>query len=166
MQRMRSLWGLTGIVLHWGWSRKREFKFSKLDDGDRKAFLHFARTLPFQAHVLVTQKQAYVSDQSDFYARMLCDALQHASSTIAGGIVLWDESVTATKWKQKVTTHIRQRLNTHNCHLIHDMGFGASDRHNLLQLADMIAGALHRKHEDGDDAFASIIAGQVMLAAR
>jgi len=150
-----------------GWSPRREFKFSRLNDKESEAFLRFARTLPFEARVLDTHKVPYISDQTNFYARMLCDALKHASDAFAdGGIVLWDESIQATVWKQNVKTYIRQQLNTDSCRLIHDMGFGASVKHNMLQLSDMVASSFHRKCEDGDDTFASIIADKVKLCRR
>jgi hypothetical protein len=149
------------------WPSYREFKFSNMDDDQRKEFLQFVRGLHFEAQVLVTRKIPPAQwKREGFYELMLRDALAQCGTTVNDAIVMWDESVKAPSFKQRVKTYLRQELNINGRRIMHEMSFGRSHSHSMLQLADVVASSVQRVHEDSDDRFQKIIAKRICVRCR
>jgi hypothetical protein len=58
---------------------------------------------------------------------------------------------------QKFNTYLKRKLNTDMKKLIGDVRHKDSKSNNLLQLADMVCGAIYRKYNKNDDKFYKLI---------
>lgn len=125
-----------------------EFKFNKMSDYLRLQFLEGMRQAPFRVRAIVVDKRLLRSDtlrrdKEKFYSYFVKLALQHNASTISGAKLRVDGSGDRA-FKRAFGGYLRKELGG----ILSDCKFRDSASDDLIQLADMIAGATRRFHDE------------------
>lgn len=135
---------------------KAEFKFSKCSNSVRDAFFDRLTTVDFTVRAIVVDK-AKVSSQhlrtetDDFYRYFVRLMLTHDNDALRDARVRIDGSGDR-KFRRELNRYLRSQVDSGK---IRDVKMQDSARSELIQLADMCVGAIHRhyKHQaDRDDA--------------
>jgi hypothetical protein len=145
-----------------GVSARYEFKFNKTSKRFRLAFFSMIRNAEFQARALVVDKQKLAShwqrlDKLSFYVCFVTELVFMISP------VIWrDTYLILDRFGQHRETvrRVRQSIKDHRLGL---KGILAkrSEGEPLIQLADMIAGALFRCYSTGDPTYIDMVASKV-----
>lgn len=126
---------------------RKEFKFNKLKKDYRVAFLSCVSRFNWQYFVITINKQALYgkgfSHKQSFYKYTLKLVLSNAAGILSNATVIIDSSDTR-KFRHQLAAYLRDKVNTDDKALIKKVKSQESHRNNLLQLADMVAGAVAR----------------------
>ena len=122
-----------------------EYKFSKTSDFHKQNFFQEISHFPFQAYAIVVNKKLVYSTElktnsKKFYNFFLKQLLQH--SPIEQKTKIRIDKSSSKIFQKEATSYIRQQLR----HLNLNIKFLDSKSANLIQLADMISGAICRKY--------------------
>ena len=125
-----------------------EFKFNKMDDFRRLQFLEAVRGCPFRIRAMVVDKRLIHSDtlrkdKNKFYNYFVEKVLEHNQGRIRQAKLRVDGSG-GREFKNAFKTYLRQRLPSGT---LADCKFKDSASDSLIQLADMVAGALRRHYD-------------------
>jgi hypothetical protein len=139
-------------TLHW--RDDHEFKFNKANKQIRLAFLNEVKGCNFRARAIVADKSTIRShelrsNKTKFYNYMIKKVLAKSDGPITikdGNIRLDDHEDRA--YKKAAMTYFRQQANPRGG-VIKDMKFVNSKSDSLIQLADMVAGAILRTTQGG-----------------
>jgi hypothetical protein len=139
-----------------GWHVKSEFKHSKASNELRLKFLRLAAELPFALVGVRVDKTSVVGDlglnQSSLLVKALELALTSSFAAIRDARVFIDGQ-TSKQHRLAFSTLLKLRANQ-NQRIVSKVRFVDSKSNDLIQLSDMIAGALRRegqsetRHED------------------
>jgi hypothetical protein len=129
---------------------KPEFKFRKACDAVRDAFFEAVVPLRFSVRSIVVAKarvySSYLRAETDaFYGYFVQQMLRHDGGTLAGARVKIDGSGDR-KLKHALSAYLRRQLGDR----IASVKFANSKSDNLIQLADMCAGAIARSYKEED----------------
>ncbi len=132
---------------------KPEWKFSKAKATKRDAFFQAVSDCPFFCRAVIVQKRLIRSHNLktkprlfyNFFTRMMC---QHDGGTLTDASLVIDGSGDR-RFKQELQSYLRRELPKGT---IRKMGFKDSRKDELVQLADMCAGAIARSYTDKPDA--------------
>ncbi len=124
---------------------KPEFKFTKSHRHVRDGFFDAVAGFRFRVRALIVDKAAIYSDRlredSDrFYNYFVRQLLSHDHGVLSGANIKIDGSGDA-EFKKELNAYLRRQLREGQ---ISKLRFANSRRDNLLQLADMCAGAILR----------------------
>lgn len=141
-------------------SEKTEFKFSTGTTNKVKAtFLQKLSKHDFRYRAIVIDKTVLAKREPnpvDSLYMLVADQLfLRAEDRITNAALFVDR--TTFSFVQKFNTYLRRRLNTDVHKLLGDIKHKDSRSNNLLQLADMICGAIYRKYNRDDDTFYKFI---------
>ena len=130
---------------------KPEFKFNKCSKVVRDGFFDAVRPFAFRVRALVVDKAKIYSDnlrenKERFYNYFVQMLLRHDNEALQGARVKIDGSGDR-EFKRELERYLRCRLEAGK---IHSIKFAESHRDNLVQLADMVAGAIARSYRDED----------------
>ena len=130
---------------------KPEFKFNKCSNIVRDGFFGAVRPFTFQVRALVVEKGKVYSDhlrenKERFYNYFVKMLLSHDYETLKGARVKIDGSGDR-EFKRELERYLRRQLEAGK---IHSVKFADSHRDNLVQLADMAAGAIARSYRQDD----------------
>ena len=132
-----------------------EFKFNKSNDYFRLQFLEAMRDLPFTVRSIVVDKQGLRSDvlrrdREKFYGYFARQVLEHNAGYIQGAKLRVDGSGDR-EFKRAFSSYLRRELGS----VLADCKFRDSKTDDLIQLADMVAGATRRAFDldKQDDSF-------------
>jgi hypothetical protein len=130
---------------------KPEFKFAKTADPVRDAFFAEVCRFQFQVRALIVDKaliyQEALRTQTDvFYNYFLGQLLKHDNGLLQGARVKLDGSGSAA-FRKALTSYLRQQAKAGQ---IKKFSFADSARDDLIQLADMCAGAILRSCRPDD----------------
>ena len=134
------------------WHDLHEFKFRKTSAVIRQKFFETVRFLDFRAVVAIIDKN-FVMDMdlrnnpSRFYHAVILQAIKAGGSLQKSHVYIDGEK--GNDYRRKVKNHFRQSLPMNT---IQNLTFKDSKVDNLIQLADMIAGAALHSTEERDDA--------------
>ncbi len=121
-----------------------EFKFNKMSNDLRSLFLERVKDLPFRICALLVDKQnldeSLKVSNEHFYQFFVAQVLQQFQSQIQPAKLRVDGSG-SREFKNAFKTYLRQKLGTG---VIADCKFVDSASDSLIQLADMVSGALYR----------------------
>jgi len=125
-----------------------EFKFNKMNNYLRLQFLENMRNCPFRVRAMVVDKRLLRSDtlrrnKEKFYSYFVKAILQNNCKTIEGAKLRVDGSGDRA-FKKAFSGYLRRELGN----ILDDTKFRDSKNDDLIQLADMVAGAMHRFHDD------------------
>lgn len=123
-----------------------EFKFGKMNDVFRFRFLEAVQRAPFQVRALVVDKQGLADDagqsRGEFYFSFVRRVLKHNQDSIRGAQLRVD-GAGGRAFRKKFSSDLRRDLGP----VLADCKFRDSGADDLIQLADMMAGAVRRAHD-------------------
>jgi hypothetical protein len=128
-----------------------EFKFSKSHDDIKDAFFDCVCRHRFSVRALVVDKSVIYSDslrerKDLFYNYFVQMLLRHDHGALQGARIKIDGSGDR-HFKNELNSYLRQQLHAGQ---VKSIRFAESHRDNLIQLADMVAGAILRSYRDKD----------------
>lgn len=144
----------TGAAIHELRARlhvKSEFKFSKSHDNVRDAFFECVCAHRFKVRALVVDKSAVYSGElrarkMSFYNYFVKLLLQHDNGALCNARIKIDGSGDRS-FRNELNSYLRRQLAADK---IRSVKFADSSRDSLVQLADMVAGAILRSYRTED----------------
>jgi hypothetical protein len=132
-------------------SLRTEFKFSKCHDDIKDAFFDCVRDGRFAVRALVIDKAAIYSEslrerKELFYNYFVKLLLSHDDGGLADARIKIDGSGDR-RFKNELNAYLRRQLQRGQ---VHSIRFADSHRDNLVQLADMVSGAIFRSYRADD----------------
>jgi hypothetical protein len=130
---------------------KPEFKFNKCSAQVKDGFFTAVAGCKFAVHALVVDKSTIYSDylrenKGQFYNFFVKSLLKHDSGALIGARVKIDGSGDR-EFKRELGAYLKREAGKGK---IASVKFAESHRDNLIQLADMVAGAIARSYREGD----------------
>lgn len=130
---------------------KVEFKFSKCHDGIKDAFFECVRDHAFTVRALVVDKSIIYSEglrerKDLFYNYFVKLLLAHDNGALADARIKIDGSGDRS-FKNELNAYLRAQLQQGQ---VRSIRFAESHRDNLIQLADMVSGAIFRSYRSED----------------
>ena len=127
-----------------------EFKFSKSRKEIRKGFLEVISKYKFRIRAIVIEKEKIYSEElrkskESFYSYAIKMVLKYDDKTLKEAKIRLDGHGERL-FKRKLITYLRKELNVKERKVISQLKFVNSKNNVLIQMADMIAGAIHRKY--------------------
>lgn len=131
-----------------------EFKFSKCRSDIRKEFLRAVAPYDFFYYGIVIDKVGLFGEgfkvKESFYKYVTQLVFLNAREHLEDAVVNIDSSG-EREFRKQLDAYIKRRINTERRHVRH-VRFLNSANSNLIQLADMTAGAIHRSQTNKPDA--------------
>lgn len=130
-----------------GWHPLQEFKFSKTRADIRRGFLEAVRREDFFVRAVIMQKGKIYSahlqqDHKSFYNYAIQTVLSNSNGTIREASIKIDGSGDRT-YKRAAIAYLRREVNRRSGGgVVRKAGFVDSKTDQLIQLADMVAGAI------------------------
>lgn len=126
-----------------------EFKFSRCHDDVKDAFFHCVCGFEFKVRAIVVDKSIIYSDslrarKDLFYSYFLQQLMRNAELRRARVKI---DGCGDRKFKEELNSYLRRNLSGDQ---LHSVKFAESHRDNLIQLADMVSGAILRSHRSSD----------------
>jgi len=136
-----------------GFSDNKEFKFNKLNKEFRVKFFKETNIFKFKVKCLTIDKKTLKdrglrSDKDSFYAYAVKMFLKRGASSVLGTKVKLDGSGDKI-FRRNFFSYLRKELNQEDKRMIRNVRFVDSKDNQLIQLADMVAGAIRRSLEEG-----------------
>lgn len=130
-----------------------EFKFNKTNRELRLKFLEHIAHSKFRIRAIVFEKNKVRSNElktskQSFYNYAIKMVLKHNFGTIKEAKIRLDGHGDRI-YKREVIRYLRKELNNRENRVFQKLQFVDSRSNVLIQLTDMIAGAIHRKYEAG-----------------
>ena len=131
-----------------GWHPNSEFKFSKLSATLRKKFLRAISPYDFSYFTFVMDKRKLTAEgftyKSSFYKFPVRMLFQNAKAYLSSATVIIDRCG-EREFRNQLRTYLKKHINDPTSEKsIHKVKMQESHRNNLLQLADMVCGAVSR----------------------
>lgn len=130
---------------------KTEFKFNKSAAQVKDGFFESVASCKFSVRALVVDKSKIYSDnlrenKDRFYNFFVKSLLQHDNDVLIGARVKIDGSGDR-EFKRELAAYLKRESESGK---IASVKFAESHRDNLIQLADMVAGAIARSYREDD----------------
>jgi len=144
-------------------SNRKEFKFSTGTSNKFKAaFLQKLSQQNFRYRSIVIDKAKLAKinpkDPEDSLYMLVTDQLfLRAQDRIKNASLFVDRTAQSKKFIQRFNTYLKRKLNTDIRKVLGEVRHKDSKNNNLLQLADMVCGAIYRKYNKSDDKFYKLI---------
>lgn len=128
---------------------KPEFKFTKCSDHIRDEFFDAIRDCEFQVHALVVEKARLYSEvlranKEKFYSFFVQSLMRYDGGALKGAKIKIDGSGDR-EFKRELVGYLRRSLSKGK---IADVRFVDSRSNTLIQLADMVSGAIARSYRE------------------
>ena len=152
-----------GLKQDLGMSGRYEFRFSKTSKHFRHAFFVRIQDAAFEAKVLIVDKQKlsnrwYRIDKLSFYVHFVGELILRISPP------MWQESfLILDRFGQPRATvrHLKRYVRERSLCVPHRITAKRSEAEPLIQLADMVAGAVFRSGSTGDSTYVDYIATRI-----
>lgn len=152
-----------------GWPDYREFKFHNASAKIRQRFLTEMQGTNFEVWAIIVDKTKITDmgirkNSGKFYNYIIRKVLQRHQTKIDGAIIRIDGEAKKA-YKQIVISYLRKHINK-NRKRIASIDYADSKENDLIQLADMVVGAIHRTRNDeknDKDVYFNIIKNKVDL---
>ena len=144
-------------------SDDKEFKFSTGTSNKFKVeFLQKLAKYKFRYRSIVIDKQKLSkvdpkNPEDSLYTLVTDQLFLRAQDRIQNASLFVDRTAQSKRFIQKFNTYLKRKLNTDMRKLIGEVRHKDSKSNNLLQLADMVCGAIYRKYNKKDDKFYKLI---------
>jgi hypothetical protein len=128
-----------------------EFKFNKCNKVIRTQFFEKIKNSKFRVRAIVIQKEKIHSpilrgSKEKFYNYVIKTVLQNNNETIENAKIRLD-GLGEKLFKNSLNTYLRKNLNDGNRKVVQNLRFRDSKSDVLIQLADMIVGAINRSYD-------------------
>lgn len=128
-----------------------EFKFNKSRKEIRIKFLETIKKHEFRVRCLVVDKKKLYSpelkgDKNSFYSYIIKTMLKHSNDTILDAKIRIDGSGDRT-FRKSFTSYLRRELNAKDRKIMQNCKLVDSKSDVLIQMADMVVGAIHRSYQ-------------------
>jgi hypothetical protein len=142
-----------------------EFKFSKTADRLKEGFFRGIRDHDFFVRAIVIDKtmiySEHLREKHWFYNYLTKLMLKHDDGLIHEATLVVDERLPGIVNRRHFDTYLRRELNTGH-RRVQEIKHRDTARENLLQVADMVVGAIHRQYGPKQDAsFLNLISRQI-----
>ena len=131
-----------------------EFKFNKSRPEHRKSFLQAMAPYGFFYYGIIINKSGLYGPgfkvKESFYKYATRLVFLNAREHLENARVYIDASGDR-QFRREITTYLKKKINQEKRH-IKQVGFLDSGKHNLIQLADMVSGAIYRSYSGKADA--------------
>lgn len=142
-----------------------EFKFSSAGHDERVTFLNAIKHYPLCIRALVAHKPPLTSQslhkRENFYDYIAKVALRDNLDSICGRTLVIDRKFKDKAPQNRLATYLRRELNTldsqSNKPILKDVVYHDSREDNLLQVADMVVGAINRTYKERDDQYQRLL---------
>ena len=140
------------------WGADFEFKFSKTNKNIIIKLLKSLSNINFEIYALIFDKKDISTNGQTIYNRLLCDLIKEMRIENADILV---DGKTSRRNKNSVASFFRKELSKNG----NKLRYGNSKSYDGLQLADLIAGTIHRFYagKKGGIDFMSIIKNKIKL---
>lgn len=137
------------------WNEVREFRFNKSNKAIRLQFLNEIQPCKFRVRAITADKKIIHSpllkaNKNSFYNYMIKEVLSKSDGVIKEAKVRLDGHGDRV-YKKAAKTYFRKQVNLKS-KIVSDFKFVNSKTDNLIQLADMVAGAIFRSKGGKKDA--------------
>jgi Protein of unknown function (DUF3800) len=145
-----------------GFNLNAEFKFNKLSNKFRTAFLERASRYKFRYYGVAIKKSGLYGEgfryKKSFYKYVCGMVFNNAKTHLKNATAIIDDSGDRT-FQTELGKYLKNHINTRTEIHIKKVKMEESHRNNLIQLADMVSGAIFRsvKQESPDESFRNII---------
>ena len=145
-----------------GFPDHEEFKFFRSKDSVKRQFLEVIRPRSFTVRAMVVEKVLIKSEEvragsKSFYSYFIKAILKRGKDDIRNAKV-WVDGIGDRGFRRQFATYLRRELRSSGrVPAYADIRFVDSKANVLIQMADMIAGAVLRKYAKEDDAYYKII---------
>ncbi|MCE7897775.1 MAG: hypothetical protein DPW11_00195 [bacterium] len=131
-----------------GFSDRSEFKFAKSSDAIKIGFLKIIAKYDFRIRAVVVDKhrirsQELQTSHDSFYNYFIKQVLLHSKGSLKDSKIRLDGHGNKL-FKKNLTTYLRRELNNRHKKIMRNMRLVDSTQDVLIQMADMIAGAIRR----------------------
>lgn len=147
---------IDGIRTDLNLSERTEFKFNKLNDKGRRYFLSAVSNLAFMYFSVVINKANLTGKgfgfKEPFYKYVCSMAFNNCKEYLEDATIVIDGSG-SREFRQQLQTYIKGKINDKNDvrNRIKKVKIEDSKKNNLLQLADMVCGAVARSYTSKKD---------------
>lgn len=136
-----------------GFSDNSEFKFNKTRPEVKVGFLHCIKEEDFRVRALVVPKKDIYSlelrsNRNSFYSYIIKLVLQNSGGTIENAKIKIDGSGDRI-FRKSFTAYLRKELNQGDRYVVKNCKLVDSKNNVLIQMADMVAGAVRRSYDEG-----------------
>lgn len=138
-----------------GWNEVTEFKFSGTNDRFRKRFFETVKDCPFGFVALAVDKKKFTEERLQgrrFYDSILAQSFDEPPNLEGEAVVYFDKMVDKS-FVLSFNTRFRKMFRGKAGLKIRRIKHHRSTSNNLIQLADMISGAVFRKYEKSEDIY-------------
>lgn len=132
-----------------------EFRFNKCRKEFRCKFLSTIADSRFRIRAIVMRKDRIYGKElrrsrESFYNYAIKMVLKHNWGSISDAKIRLDGRGDR-EFRRALSTYLRKELNRSSTRIIRDLKFVDSKRNVLVQMTDMVAGAINRSYSDKDD---------------
>lgn len=134
-----------------------EFKFNKTNKKFRNKFFTAVRDFKFRIRAIIVRKEMIHSsrlrsEKEDFYNYIIMQALKHSGGTIRNAKLRFDKRGEKSL-RDQLRVYLSNRLDNKNTKIFKDLKFVDSRQNTLVQLADMVAGAIFASSTQKDSSY-------------
>lgn len=135
-------------------SDKFEFKFNKSSKKIKSKFFQTVKVHKFRVRAIVVKKDNIQSsrlrsEKEDFYNYIIMQVLKNNNGTIKSAKLRFDKRGDRSL-RNQLRVYLSSRLDNKNNRIFKDLKFVDSRENTLIQLADMIAGAIFASYTKKD----------------
>jgi len=135
-----------------GFPDMMEFKFAKSKDVIKRGFLQTVVNFDFRVRTIVVDKEVITSEElknskDSFYNYFIKQVLLHDKGTLSNARIRLDGHGDRL-FRRNLTTYLRRELNGSNRTIMKNLRLVDSKKDVLIQMADMVAGAIRRSYDD------------------
>lgn len=132
-----------------GWKQEREFKFHRASEDQKLEFFRMVKKLKFHIRAVVVDKtlisEPKLKKSDSFYSFIITSVLQRFTKMNKAKIRL--DGSGSRDFRRRSTSGLRKSINQNKSRKITSFALADSRDEVLIQLADMVAGAIRIKHD-------------------
>ncbi len=138
-----------------------EFKFNKTNNRFKDAFFSAVRDYQFRVRAIVVKKQDIYSlrlqnYKENFYNHIIMQVLKHDGGSIRNAKLKFDKRGEKAL-RDQLRVYLSKQLDNKRKRIFSDLKFVDSRQNTLIQLADMIAGAIYSSYSGKDKKYLEIV---------
>jgi len=142
-------------------SDRYEFKFNKTNRKFRKLFFNAIGRFSFRVRAIVVRKKIIYSPRlqthkENFYNHIIMQVLKHSGGKIKSAKLKFDKRGEKAL-RDQLRVYLSRELDNKRRNIFKDLKFVDSRQNTLIQLADMIAGAIYSSYSGKDRTYLTFL---------